>query len=124
MRIGTLSAACVCLFVGAAAAAPMDKRCADYSGLPEGGGETAGMVFVPGGAFAMGSDRQMPEESSTHIVRVDGFNIDRHEVTNAQFARFVAATGYVTLAERGPDTSKGLPEDVSGPGSVVLCAAG
>jgi formylglycine-generating enzyme len=122
MRIGHLSAALLMMFVGAATAAPMDKWCADYSGVPEGGGETAGMVFVPGGAFAMGSDRQLPEESSTHIVRVDGFHIDRHEVTNAQFKRFVAATGYVTLAERGPDKSvhKDLPADVQEPGSVVF----
>lgn len=85
-----------------------------------GSGETAGMVFVPGGAFAMGSDRREPEERSTHLVRVDGFWIDVHEVTNAQFQRFVDATGYVTRAERGPDAAKKLDEEVSGPGSAVF----
>ena len=50
---------------------------------------TAGMVFIPGGRFVMGSDREQPEERFTHIVRVDPFWIDRHEVTNAQFERFV-----------------------------------
>ena len=64
---------------------PARQACAAYSGLPEGSGATAGMVFIPGGTFAMGSDRQQPEERFTHIVRVDGFWIDRHEVTNAQF---------------------------------------
>jgi sulfatase modifying factor 1 len=120
MRAGILSGALLCLLAGAAAAAPMDKRCADYSGVPDERGATAGMAFVPGGAFAMGAEHQYPEESSTKIVRVDGFYIDRHEVTNAQFARFIAATGYITVAERGPDASKNLAADVSGPGSVVF----
>ena len=74
--------------------------CAAYSGLP-GDGDTAGMAFIPAGTFSMGSNRHRPEERYTHIVRVDGFWIDRHEVTNAQFAKFVRATGYRTLAERG-----------------------
>ena len=80
-------------------------------GLPDGKDTKTGMAFIPGGSFVMGSDRQQPEERSTRFVRVDGFwidRIDRHEVTNAQFARFVAATGYVTLAERGLD-----PQDPS-----------
>jgi sulfatase modifying factor 1 len=71
--------------------------CAAYSGLPSGDGETAGMIFVPAGTFAMGSDQHQPEERFTHFTRVDGFWIDRHEVTNAQFKKFVEATGYVTL---------------------------
>lgn len=115
-----LAALAIC--VGAAQAAPMAKRCADYSGVPEGDGDKAGMVFVPGGAFSMGSDRQQPEERSTHIVRVDSFWIDQNEVTNAQFASFVAATGYVTLAERGPDPSThvGLSDDLRSPGSALF----
>src|SRR5262245_9502313 len=77
--------------------------CAAYSGLPPGQGETAGMVFIPGGTFAMGSERHQRDERPIHSVRVDGFWIDRHEVTNAQFRQFVDATGYRTLAERGLD---------------------
>src|SRR6266403_6296803 len=77
--------------------------CAAYSGLPSEAGETAGMKFVPGGTFAMGSDQHQPEERFTHLARVDGFWIDRHEVTNAQFEKFVEATGYVALAERPVD---------------------
>jgi formylglycine-generating enzyme len=61
------------------------------------------MVWIPGGTFAMGSDRHYPEEAPVHPVSVDGFWIDRTTVTNDQFARFVEATGYVTVAERAPD---------------------
>lgn len=64
----------------------------------------AGMVWVPGGTFQMGasSARARPNERPAHPVRIDGFWMDRHHVTNAQFAEFVHATGYVTTAERKP----------------------
>ena len=103
-----------------AAAAP--QLCAAYSGLPEGEGAKAGMAFIPGGTFVLGSDPQQPEERFTHIVRVDPFWIDRHEVTNAQFSRFVAATHYVTLAERGldPKTHPGASEELLAPGSALF----
>jgi sulfatase modifying factor 1 len=61
------------------------------------------MAWIPGGTFRMGSDRHYPEEAPAHDVTVDGFWMDRHTVTNAEFRRFVEATGYVTLAERPPD---------------------
>ncbi|HRJ68712.1 MAG TPA: formylglycine-generating enzyme family protein [Beijerinckiaceae bacterium] len=64
------------------------------------GSPKAGMVWVARGTFRMGSDAAWPEERPPRPVTVDGFWIDRHHVTNAQFARFVAATGYVTFAER------------------------
>src|SRR6201982_4133409 len=96
--------------------------CAAYSGLPAEDNDTAGMVFVRGGTFRMGSERHRPEERFTHVVRVDGFWIDRHEVINAQFREFVTATGYVTLAERGldPATHPGMPKELLAPGSVVF----
>src|ERR1700730_5766043 len=96
--------------------------CAAYSGLPVGDNETAGMIFVPGGTFAIASDQQQPEERFTHIARVDGFWIDRHEVTNAQFKKFVDATGYVTLAERpvDPKIHSDWPQEMLVPGSVVF----
>jgi formylglycine-generating enzyme len=96
--------------------------CAAYAGLPAEEGETAGMAFIPGGNFRMGSERHQPEERFTHVVRVDGFWIDRHEVTNAQFSQFVDGTGYVTLAERGPDprTHPDTPKELLVPGSVVF----
>src|SRR5262249_56017247 len=82
----------------------------------------AGMAFIRGGTFVMGSERHRPEERFTHAVRVDGFWIDRHEVTNAQFREFVAATGYVTLAERGldPATHPGMPKELLAPGAMVF----
>ncbi|UFN48443.1 formylglycine-generating enzyme family protein [Roseomonas sp. OT10] len=66
------------------------------------GSDAQPVVWLPGGRFAMGSDRHYPEEGPVRDVVVDGFWIDRHPVTNRDFARFVAATGHVTLAERAP----------------------
>lgn len=59
-----------------------------------------GMVFVPAGETAIGSENFQPEERPVRNVRVDGFWIDAHEVTNAEFATFVEATNYVTVGER------------------------
>jgi formylglycine-generating enzyme required for sulfatase activity len=102
------------------AAAPKD--CTGSAEAPAQTGDKAGMVFIPGGSFIMGSDREHPEERFSHEVRVDGFWIDLHEVTNAEFAEFVKATGYVTLAERGLDrkTHPNLTEDLAAPGSVMF----
>src|SRR5205823_14186553 len=64
-----------------------------------------GMVWIPGGEFGMGTDSDLgrPEEKPAHRVRVDGFWMDATEVTNAQFAAFIEATGYVTTAEKPPN---------------------
>jgi formylglycine-generating enzyme required for sulfatase activity len=80
------------------------------------------MVWVPGGAFTMGSDAHYPEEAPAHRATVDGFWIDAYAVTNAQFRRFVEATGYVTLAERAPDRAlyPGAKPSMLVPGSVVF----
>ena len=80
------------------------------------------MVWVPGGAFTMGDDRFYPEERPVHRVRVDGFWMDRTAVTVAQFRRFVAATGYVTVAERPPDPAAYPDADPAllTPGSLVF----
>jgi sulfatase modifying factor 1 len=64
------------------------------------GKPSAGMQWIPAGRFAMGSDRFRREEAPVRETSVDGFWIDTHDVTNAQFARFVRETGYVTMAER------------------------
>ena len=60
----------------------------------------ADMVRLPGGEFTMGSDFGGPECRPAHAVVLRPFWLDRHEVTNRQFAHFVAATGYETFAER------------------------
>ncbi|MBS9536072.1 formylglycine-generating enzyme family protein [Mycobacterium sp. M1] len=58
------------------------------------------LVALPGGVYRMGSTAFYPEEAPAHTVTVAGFAVERHPVTNAQFAEFVAATGYLTVAER------------------------
>jgi sulfatase modifying factor 1 len=62
----------------------------------------AGMVWVPGGTFVMGSDHHYPEEAPAHQVHVSGFWMDQHPVTNEQFKRFVEATKHTTFAEIPP----------------------
>jgi formylglycine-generating enzyme len=66
-------------------------------------GGTDDMAWIPSATFRMGSDAHYAEEAPSHHVTVDGFWIDRHEVTNRQFAAFVDDTGYVTVAERPLD---------------------
>lgn len=64
----------------------------------------AGMVWIPGGEFTMGSDNpdSKKDEKPPHRVKVDGFWMDATPVTNRQFKEFVDATGYVTTAEKAP----------------------
>jgi formylglycine-generating enzyme len=80
------------------------------------------VVALAGGEFEMGSDEHYPEESPVHRVRLDPFAIDRCEVTNARFAEFIAATGYVTVAERPLDPADfpGAPPENLVPGSLVF----
>lgn len=87
--------------------------------------ETApsGMVWIPGGTFWMGgNDRATTDADPSHRVALGGFWMDRTEVTNRQFAEFVKATGYVTIAERTPDPKNfpGASLDALVPGSVVF----
>lgn len=76
--------------------------CEKYSGLPDNFANEAhvGMVHINGGEFVMGTTLGYEEERQTVKTRVHGFWIDRTEVTVAEFAEFVKATGYVTEAER------------------------
>ena len=60
---------------------------------------------MPAGSFVMGSDDHYAEERPAHERRVDGFLLDEHPVTNAEFRRFVRATGHVTVAEQVPDAA-------------------
>ncbi|QBE49696.1 formylglycine-generating enzyme family protein [Leucobacter triazinivorans] len=79
-------------------------------------------VELAGGEFWMGSDAHYPEEAPAHRVRVGPFGIDAHQVTNARFAEFVSATGYVTVAERplDPQEFPGAPAENLLPGSMVF----
>ena len=82
----------------------------------------SGMRRLDGGRFEMGSDRFYPEEAPVRTVAVDPFWIDEAPVTNAQFARFVAATGHVTIAEIAPDPKDypGLLPEMARAGSLVF----
>ena len=74
----------------------------------------------------MGSNRHYPEERPVHSASVDGFWIDRHLVTNEEFACFVEATGHVTFAELTPDPADypgALPEMLY-TGSLVFVKPG
>ena len=64
---------------------------------------TGTMRLIPAATFAMGSEHFYPEEAPVRTVRVDAFWLDETPVTNAQFASFVAETGYVSMAETPPD---------------------
>jgi formylglycine-generating enzyme required for sulfatase activity len=80
------------------------------------------MVWVPGGSFRMGSEDFYPEERPVRRVEVDGFWMDSRPVTVTEFGRFVAATGYVTLAERPLDPVQypGADPALLHPGSLVF----
>jgi sulfatase modifying factor 1 len=81
-----------------------------------------GMLWIAAGTFRMGSNAHYPEEAPERSVAVDGFWIDRFEVTNQEFAAFVDATGYVTVAERPLDPADfpGAPAENLVPGSLVF----
>ena len=81
-----------------------------------------GMRHVPGGTFVMGSERFYPEEMPTRRVRVKSFWIDEGPVTNRDFARFVEATGHVTVAETPPDPADypGMDPALARAGSLVF----
>jgi formylglycine-generating enzyme len=94
-----------------------------------------GMVWIPGGEFSMGSHAEseslcaLPgltgDALPVHRVYIDGFWMDATEVTNQDFARFVKATGYVTIAERTPTAAEfpGAPPENLVAGSTVFTPA-
>jgi len=114
-----LLAACDDVADPAASSTKVSRGCAPVSSAP---------VRIKGGIFAMGSDRVYAEEGPPRRTQVAGFWIDPHEVTNAQFAAFVADTGYVTTAEKPVDPAEfGLPREaippaMLEPGSAVFVA--
>lgn len=86
------------------------------------------MVKIEGGEFLMGApdDKGRPDEYPQHRVKLSSFYIDKTEVTNAQFAAFVKATGYVTTAEKAPDweeMKKQLPPGTPKPADSLFVAA-
>ena len=94
------------------------------------GGDTSleGMVLIPGGEFEMGGDNAQadPDELPKHKVQLSSFYMDATEVTNAQFKKFVDATGYITTAEKKPDweeMKKTVPPGTPKPPDSVMVAA-
>lgn len=89
----------------------------------------AGMVYIPGGTFTMGARENefaRADEFPNNKVRVNGFFMDIHPVTNARFKAFVEATGYVTTAELPPDweeMKKQLPPGTPEPPDSLLVPA-
>src|SRR5690606_24508172 len=86
-----------------------------------------GMVWIPGGEFMQGAvahdTMAMNHEKPAHKVWLDGFFMDITEVTNAQFAKFVQETGYITLGERAVDWEEmkhQLPEGTPKPHDSIL----
>jgi len=80
------------------------------------------MVDIRGGSFRMGSDEFYSDERPVHDRVVADFALDRHAVTNARFAAFVTATGYVTVAERALDPADfpGADRSDFAPGALVF----
>lgn len=97
-----LVAAALALTLSCIACAPEAERVATCATLAPIGEPQShdGMVFIPAGATQIGSNNFHAEERPARSVNVGEFWIDQHEVTNAEFAEFVRATNYVTLAER------------------------
>ena len=93
--------------------------------MPVAGERTAPMremVSLPGGVFRMGCDHFYPEERPERYIRLPSFQIDKYPVTNRDFACFVEATGYRTVAEIPPDPAgyPGLLPDMAYAGSLVF----
>jgi sulfatase modifying factor 1 len=93
------------------------------SGNPNQMGCPDRMVLIPGGTFAIGTNEPIyPEERAAEDVTVDSFCMDSYEVTNAEFAKFVVATGYQTVAERPLPKAQfpDLSDEQRSPGSLVF----
>lgn len=98
------------------------------SNLPDRFDPPAGMVWISGGEFTMGSDdsEAKKDEQPTHPVKVDGFWMDATPVTNRQFKEFVDATQYVTTAEKAPTLEEimaQVPPGTRPPPKELLVAA-
>jgi len=107
----------------APASLPSDLKVAQ----PAGSSTPEGMVWIPGGQYMQGAvprdSHAMPHEKPAHPVVIDGFYMDIHEVTNAQFSKFVKETGYITVAERALDweeLKQQLPEGTPKPADSIL----
>lgn len=126
-----------CGIRGLAAEAPLAEEGGEFAptqahATPPPSPAPAGMVWIPGGEFSMGTQAEcegmcaLPGTAQdalpVHRVEVDGFWMDATEVTNAEFQKFVEATGYITVAEQKPTAEEfpGAPPEALVAGSVVF----
>ncbi|HQW84976.1 MAG TPA: formylglycine-generating enzyme family protein [Ferruginibacter sp.] len=98
------------------------------SAIKQGENSIKGMIKIPSGEFMMGAsdDEGRPDEYPQHVVKVNAFLMDATEVTNAQFNKFVNATGYITTAEKKPDweeMKKQLPPGTPKPDDSLFFAS-
>jgi sulfatase modifying factor 1 len=100
----------------------MSREPSVFDPLAESDGAPPEMVGIPAGTFTMGSDDGTFDERPAHTVTLRAFRMDATEVTNAQFAAFVKATDYITVAERSPDPASypNTPPERLLPGSAVF----
>lgn len=111
---------------GAPEAPALPKGATDFAATASCPTPLKQRVHIKGGTFIMGSSAVYAEEGPPRETRVDDFWIDPHEVTNAQFAAFVKATGYVTIAEKPVDPAQfgvpveQIPAHMLEPGSAVF----
>ena len=99
----------------------------DRSGGQVHGKAPPGTLWIPDGTFLMGTNdkESFPNERPAHLVQVRGFWMDEHDVTNAEFSKFVEATGYVTTAERKinwEELKKEVPPGTPKPDDSALAA--
>ncbi|MFM1975300.1 MAG: hypothetical protein RL145_146, partial [Pseudomonadota bacterium] len=106
MKRATLILLPLVLLVGCKPAAEVQKSEVKAScGLPVA--KQGGWVKIPAGSVVLGQDPAFPEEGPTMRVQVAGFEMQAHEVTNREFAAFVAAKAYVTDAEKSLSRTDG-----------------
>lgn len=114
-KLGKLAmalAAAACLG-SCSAASDQTSQCLAPSKLNE-------RVSIPAGSFVMGEHPRYPEEGPPRQIHVQAFQLDVHEVTNAQFRNFIEQTGYRTTAERMPPPIAGAPPEMLKPGSATF----
>ncbi len=89
---------------------------------PVGDFSNTNLVWIPGDTFKMGSAKGERDEQPVHNVKLNGFWIGKFEVTNAEFAAFIKATKYKTIAERQPkpEDFPGVPPELLKPGAIVF----
>ncbi|MEM7432913.1 MAG: formylglycine-generating enzyme family protein [Pseudomonadota bacterium] len=101
---------------------PMSNTCTQDLLFPSLDKPLDGMVWIPAGSASMGANPQYVEERTSSTATTDGFWMSPYEVTIAQYAAFVSATGYITLAERAidPTAYPAIDPDLLVPGGAVF----